>query len=70
VAARHHLHLPDGRTLSSVYFPGPIQPGDSVRVDGDSYEVGHALTLVTGADGSVVRAWLRRPRNGSERKDE
>ena len=59
MAARHHLHLPDGRTLSSLYFPVPIEPGDHVRVDGTSYEVEHALTLVVGADDSVVQARLR-----------
>ena len=59
MAMQHTLHLPDGTTMHQLYFPGAVQVGDHVRVNGSLYEVEHALTVMAGAQ-TVVRAKLKR----------
>jgi hypothetical protein len=58
MAVEHALDLPDGTRLRELYFPGAVQAGDRVRVDGSLYEVEHALAVIAGAQ-TVVRARLK-----------
>jgi hypothetical protein len=52
--------LPDGRTVEG-YLPAPLEPGDTVTIEGKTYVVEAALTLVDDLLARVVQARLGLP---------
>ncbi len=56
LAAGEAIHLPDGRHVTPEMVEGPLQPGASLAIVGDTEEVETLADLVRGVDALVIEA--------------